>query len=68
MICSDKTGTLTTNEMCVKEIVLLTGREASTVDVFPVEGTSYNPEGKIEKLETTFARGNGLTPNLKRLA
>ena len=54
--------------MCVKEIVLLTGREASTVEVFPVEGTSYNPEGKIEKLESTLVKGNGLTANLKRLA
>ncbi|CAD8072999.1 unnamed protein product [Paramecium primaurelia] len=68
IICSDKTGTLTTNEMCVKEIVLLTGREASTVQVFPVEGTSYHPEGKIEKLESTLVKGNGLTANLKRLA
>lgn len=30
-ICSDKTGTLTTNEMCVKEIVLLSGLDASSV-------------------------------------
>ena len=31
IICSDKTGTLTTNEMCVKEIVLLSGLDASSV-------------------------------------
>ncbi|CAD8101390.1 unnamed protein product [Paramecium sonneborni] len=67
IICSDKTGTLTTNEMCVKELVLLTGLEASSLHVFPVEGTSYHPEGKIEGLDTKLVKGNSLAGNVNRL-
>ena len=67
IICSDKTGTLTTNEMCVKEMVLLSGLDASTITVFPVEGTSYHPEGKIDGLDAKLVKGNGLAGNLNRL-
>lgn len=40
VICSDKTGTLTKNEMTVKTVVT---RDAE----FNVSGTGYEPEGKI---------------------
>ncbi len=40
VICSDKTGTLTRNEMAVRHIVTGTGR-------YEVSGTGYTPEGKI---------------------
>lgn len=40
VICSDKTGTLTKNEMTVKNLVT---RE----EIFRVSGTGYAPEGKL---------------------
>jgi P-type Ca2+ transporter type 2C len=40
VICSDKTGTLTRNEMTVREIVTATGRRHVT-------GSGYDPEGDI---------------------
>jgi magnesium-transporting ATPase (P-type) len=42
VICSDKTGTLTRNEMCVTAACLASGR---AVDV---TGTGYAPEGRLE--------------------
>lgn len=47
MICSDKTGTLTTNQMAVAKIVAL-GSRVGTLRAFDVEGTTYDPlDGKI---------------------
>jgi magnesium-transporting ATPase (P-type) len=40
VICSDKTGTLTRNEMTARTIV-------TADNEYKVEGTGYNPEGKI---------------------
>ncbi|MBE0450752.1 MAG: HAD-IC family P-type ATPase [Clostridia bacterium] len=41
VICTDKTGTLTENQMTVREIHLISG------NAYKVEGTGYKPEGKI---------------------
>jgi len=40
VICSDKTGTLTRNEMTVRHVITRAGR-------YHVEGTGYAPEGRI---------------------
>ena len=40
VICSDKTGTLTRNEMTVRHVLTRSGR-------YDVEGTGYEPEGRI---------------------
>ncbi|XP_057473945.1 calcium-transporting ATPase 1, endoplasmic reticulum-type-like [Actinidia eriantha] len=47
VICSDKTGTLTTNQMAAAELVAM-GSRAKPIRNFKVEGTTYNPlDGKI---------------------
>ncbi|KAL4558283.1 hypothetical protein LXL04_036481 [Taraxacum kok-saghyz] len=48
VICSDKTGTLTTNQMAVTKLVAM-GHRPNTLRLYKVEGTSYDPsDGKIQ--------------------
>jgi magnesium-transporting ATPase (P-type) len=42
VICSDKTGTLTKNEMTTRHCVTITG-------LYDVSGTGYKPEGEVSK-------------------
>ncbi len=44
VVCSDKTGTLTTNEMTVRRVVTIDGR-------FDVAGTGYAPDGEVTQGE-----------------
>ncbi|KAK6142055.1 hypothetical protein DH2020_013884 [Rehmannia glutinosa] len=48
VICSDKTGTLTTNQMAVAKLVAM-GSKPTVVRSFNVQGTTYDPfDGKIQ--------------------
>lgn len=58
VICSDKTGTLTRNEMTAKTILTGGGE-------YNVEGSGYKPEGKIKKDDRDVDAGD--EPALKRL-
>ncbi|KAG7277593.1 hypothetical protein CRUP_013911 [Coryphaenoides rupestris] len=51
VICSDKTGTLTTNQMCVTKmfIVKSTDGENVNLDAFDISGSKYTPEGEVSQ-------------------
>jgi len=58
VICSDKTGTLTTNEMCCQRLVLPTS--ATSLEVHDVEGNTYAPIGKINGLSIDWSANKAL--------
>ena len=59
VICSDKTGTLTTNEMCVVSVA--TFREDGSCEEFGVSGISYSPYGHLEGKKSVKESDTSLT-------
>uniref|UniRef100_A0A8B9JCQ5 P-type Ca(2+) transporter n=1 Tax=Astyanax mexicanus TaxID=7994 RepID=A0A8B9JCQ5_ASTMX len=51
VICSDKTGTLTTNQMCVTKMFIIDKVEGDSVslDQYDISGSKYTPEGEVTK-------------------
>lgn len=60
VILTDKTGTLTKNEMTVKEIYTVSGNHYS------VDGVGYNTDGKIKNSDGTVV-ANFTDPDLKKI-
>lgn len=64
VICSDKTGTLTKNEMCAVKFGVV-GRKANQLEEFNVEENSYSPIGSVHGLDSAMIYD---TPSIKHLA
>uniref|UniRef100_A0A672F1T1 Calcium-transporting ATPase n=1 Tax=Salarias fasciatus TaxID=181472 RepID=A0A672F1T1_SALFA len=49
VICSDKTGTLTTNQMCVTKMFIIDKVDGDSVSLgqFDISGSKYTPEGEV---------------------
>eukprot|EP00741_Cyanophora_paradoxa_P016350 tig00020912_g15786.t1 len=71
VICSDKTGTLTTNQMSVSKILLVDSVASSGIaDLreFNVSGTTYAPVGEIRDSGSNVVAHPAGIPNLAELA
>lgn len=60
VICSDKTGTLTTNQMSVSTFSVVTGED--TIEEYNVEGTTFAPYGAVTS-ETGKTVGSATLPD-----
>ncbi|XP_076153903.1 ATPase sarcoplasmic/endoplasmic reticulum Ca2+ transporting 1, like [Alosa pseudoharengus] len=51
VICSDKTGTLTTNQMCVTKMFIVDNVDGDHVALskFDISGSKYTPEGEVSQ-------------------
>merc|ERR1712002_315166 len=51
VICSDKTGTLTTNQMCVTKMFIVKNVDGDSVYLgqFDISGSKYTPEGEVSQ-------------------
>ena len=67
VICSDKTGTLTTNQMSVNKVVYI--NEAGTgLEELDVEGTSFAPEGAISIKGQVIDNPAGVSRTIAQMA
>ncbi|XP_018429702.1 PREDICTED: sarcoplasmic/endoplasmic reticulum calcium ATPase 1 isoform X2 [Nanorana parkeri] len=59
VICSDKTGTLTTNQMSVCRMFVMDKVEGDscTLNEFTITGSTYAPEGEVEKNDKPVKAG-----------
>lgn len=55
VICSDKTGTLTTNNMTITKFLMFQENTVKNSQIFEVEGESYKPFGKVINYSDDFS-------------
>jgi len=66
VICSDKTGTLTTNQMSVRKFFTMKSAAGDMFDEFEVTGSTYEPVGKVTVKGEPMVKANH--PALTELA
>lgn len=67
VICSDKTGTLTTNQMSVEKLVFLS-ETGNNLDEIQVEGTTFAPEGNLLRGEKPLFNAAVTSKTMAQLA
>jgi len=60
VICTDKTGTLTTNQMTVTSLVTAVRGPTPQLREYEVEGVSYQPVGQVRGMTDDTLRGGGM--------
>lgn len=67
VICSDKTGTLTTNQMCVSRFVIV-DQHTGGLREYSVEGTTFSPYGSVRPVDGEGAISDLVSDPVQRLA
>lgn len=67
VICSDKTGTLTTNQMSVNKVVFI-NESGTGLEEIEVEGTTFAPEGEISSNGKKLKNVAALSVTVRKLA
>ncbi|KAF5386800.1 hypothetical protein D9615_001857 [Tricholomella constricta] len=67
VICSDKTGTLTTNQMSVSHFVVIDGNTGAPRE-YTVDGTTFSPLGSVTAADGKGAAAELRTNPIQRLA
>ncbi|KAJ7172658.1 hypothetical protein C8R46DRAFT_160090 [Mycena filopes] len=67
VICSDKTGTLTTNQMSVSRFLVIDGATAKPRE-YTVEGTTFSPYGSVTSADGKEAAAELKADAIQRLA
>merc|ERR1712127_14919 len=68
VICSDKTGTLTTNQMSVTKMFTMSAKgENVSLNEYKIDGSTYEPKGAITNKNGAEIKGSS-QPDLKEMA
>uniref|UniRef100_A0A0N4Z1V1 Calcium-transporting ATPase n=1 Tax=Parastrongyloides trichosuri TaxID=131310 RepID=A0A0N4Z1V1_PARTI len=70
VICSDKTGTLTTNQMSVSKMFIVSnaGNDNIQFNEFTISGSTYEPTGQVSKDGKVIKSSSGEYPALVELS
>ena len=67
VVCTDKTGTITTNQMSINKVVFLSD-SGSSLDELDVKGTTFAPEGQVIKSGKVFEDAASTSATIRQVA